>query len=653
MPFCYFIEEDSMNLAKYIIRGLLVAVACLFIGELYIWHISDFETKYSSMTFYLQKGDTQQQMLSDLEEAARKTEVEVFVVDHGVESNVREVVTIYGTAGVQPFLEQDCDLKEGEFDSLFLGKTTVRFLSFDQIPDLTKIEYYQAIGAESDIVRFKQELVDSYAGAFPEEGYDASNDAGIVAGIWGITLALFLLSTLYRIALLKKEGIIRIVSGERLFDFARRKALEDAAGYGAVFATVLPLLCLVTEAGYKLGITILCMAVFLILNTAMYGLLLITNYKRDLAGRTNVRPVLTISYFYKCCSMVVILLILSATAGLVYQGIDCFRQKGFFEEQKSYSYIMLSSMDEEKWQTAEQVWAQLYQRKAAARETISLVELDDFRTGESRYIYADRGALPYLKETIPSLQEKEFQEGYTYILSPKGTSKEELEGAKECLDSYCGMETETKYSSYRGQADVIAVKSEDRIESVRKNNPIILLNCEGEAHLGSVDGYITQSAMYQFRGEEWERLLAESDLEGEIAYKTGVYENYQVQWKFLKRGMTIGLVLTGIALLMESLMISIILRYEYYVNAEELALKKIFGYRMMERIAKLLKMTVSCSGMILVLVSVITSFLEKDAILYILLSGGLLLTVELLLIFWYARYFDRINVQKILKGGLL
>ena len=64
-----------MNLAKYIIRGLLVAVACLFIGELYIWHISDFETKYSSMTFYLQKGDTQQQMLSDLEEAARKTEV--------------------------------------------------------------------------------------------------------------------------------------------------------------------------------------------------------------------------------------------------------------------------------------------------------------------------------------------------------------------------------------------------------------------------------------------------------------------------------------------------------------------------------------------------------------------------------------------------
>ena len=148
-------------------------------------------------------------------------------------------------------------------------------------------------------------------------------------------------------------------------------------------------------------------------------------------------------------------------------------------------------------------------------------------------------------------------------------------------------------------------------------------------------------------------MLAESDLEGEIAYKTGVYENYQVQWKFLKRGMTIGLVLTGIALLLESLMISIILRYEYYVNAEELALKKIFGYRMMERIAKLLKMTVICSGMILVLVSVITSFLEKDAILYILLSGGLLLTVELLLIFWYARYFDRINVQKILKGGLL
>ena len=356
----------------------------------------------------------------------------------------------------------------------FWENDAVRFLSFDQIPDLTKIEYYQAIGAESDIVRFKQELVDSYAGAFPEEGYDASNDAGIVAGIWGITLALFLLSTLYRIALLKKEGIIRIVSGERLFDFARRKALEDAAGYGAVFATVLPLLCLVTEAGYKLGITILCMAVFLILNTAMYGLLLITNYKRDLAGRTNVRPVLTISYLYKCCSMVVILLILSATAGLVYQGIDCFRKR-FFEE-KSYSYIMLSSMDEEKWQTAEQVWAQLYQRSCGG-EAISLVGWMTSEPG-SRGIFAERGAA-YLKNGIRLCRRKSFRKVHLF-LSPKAPQKgtEELE-QNECLDSYCGMETEIKYSSYRGQADVIAVKSEDRIESVRKNNPIILLNCEG------------------------------------------------------------------------------------------------------------------------------------------------------------------------------
>ncbi len=640
-------------MTKYIIRGLLVAIACLFIGELYIWHISDFETGYTRMTFYLQKGDTQQEMISDIEEAARKTNIDVFAVEHKVESNIQETVTIYGTEGVQPFLKQDCNLKEGEFDSLLLGKTTVRFLPLSGIPDIRKVEYYQAIGKDSHILRFKQELVDSYAGAFPEEGYGASDNAGIVAGIWGITLTLFLLSTLYRIALLKKEGIIRIVSGERLFDFARRKALEDAAGYGAVFAIVLPLLCLVTEAAYQLKITILCITVFLALNTAMYGLLLLTNYKRDLAGRTNVKPVLTISYFYKCCSIVVILLIVSATSGLICRGIDCYLQKDFFEEQKSCAYIMLSSMEEEKWETAERVWAKLYQRKSAAQETISLVELDDLSTDESRYIYADRGALPYLKETIPSLQAELFQEGKTYILAPDGTSKEELAGAWECLDAYSGTETEPEYISYREKADVIAIKSEDRIESVRKNNPVILLNCGSEDQLNSVDGYITQSAMYQFGEGEWEQLLTESGLEDEIVYQTGVYENYRIQWKSLKRGMTIGLVLTGIALLLESLLISIILRYEYYVNAEELALKKVLGYPTVERIAKLLKMTFICSSITLIPISVILAFLERGTIWYILLSAGLLLAVELLLIFRYARYFDRINVQKILKGGLL
>ena len=408
-----------------------------------------------------------------------------------------------------------------------------------------------------------------------------------------------------------------------------------------------------TEAAYQLKITILCITVFLVLNTAMYGLLLLTNYKRDLAGRTNVKPVLTISYFYKCCSIVVILLIVSATSGLICRGIDCYLQKDFFEEQKSCAYIMLSSMEEEKWETAERVWAKLYQKKSAAQETISLVELDDLSTGESRYIYADRGALPYLKETIPSLQEESFPEGKTYIFSPEGTSKEELAGAWECLDAYSGTETEPEYISYREKVDVIAIKSEDRIESVRKNNPVILLNCGSEDQLNSVDGYITQSAMYQFGEGEWEQLLTESGLEDEIVYQTGVYENYRMQWKTLKRGMTIGLVLTGIALLLESLLISIILRYEYYVNAEELALKKVLGYPTVERIAKLLKMTFICSSITLIPISVILAFLERGTIWYILLSAGLLLAVELLLIFRYARYFDRINVQKILKGGLL
>ena len=78
--------------------------------------------------------------------------------------------------------------------------------------------------------------------------------------------------------------------------------------------------------------------------------------------------------------------------------------------------------------------------------------------------------------------------------------------------------------------NVIAIKSEDRIESVRKNNPVILLNCGSEDQLNSVDGYITQSAMYQFGEGEWEQLLTESGLEDEIVYQTGVYENYRIQW---------------------------------------------------------------------------------------------------------------------------
>ncbi|MCQ4638420.1 hypothetical protein NE619_16945 [Anaerovorax odorimutans] len=642
--------RSNIKITKYILRALLIVIALTFIGELYIWHISDFETKYSGMTFYLQKGTSQEKMVADFYAASDKTEVEVFTVIRTVNSSFSEKVDIYGTRGVKNYLKKDADIEDGQFESVFLGKTDVKFHPLEEIPDISKIETYKAIGKENNLIAFKQELVDQYAGAFPEPGYASSNEALNVGMIWAVILTLFLLSTLYRTALLKKEVIIRIVSGERLTDFMFSKALTDTAAYILIFIIAIPAMCFFTKADYKLHISIFCIIIFLVINAAAYGLLLFTNYKKDMSGKDSARKILKVSYLYKTLSVAVVLMMLSGTAGLIYQGAMCFQQRDFFKEQSGRSYIMLSSLDDKKFQTAEAAWAGLYRQQCKEGKALTLVELEDFESGDSKFIYADSGAIPYLRQAVPSLKDADFKQGNVYIVSPEGTSEAKLKSAENTLEAYYDKECEAEHVSYSGHARVVGLRNDGEIRSTLKKDPVILLNNDFPG-AGETDVYITQSTMFDLTSREWDRLVKENGLEGEIVYRTDVYDNYLHQWELMKRGLLIGIVLVGILLLLEGLLINTVLYYEYYVHAEELSLKKIMGYGLFERNKKIFKLTGICGGISLIIAAAAAWFTETAPISYMVLAGGTMLFVELLLVIRHIVRLERVGIQKILKGG--
>lgn len=229
-----------MKKIKYIISLILFIIVFGFIGEIYVWYIDSFETSYTNVTMYLQKDTTQEQMIQDIYHAAEKENVEVFTIDQEIENIFSTKRIIYGTDGVEPYLSDISKIEPGNFQSIFLGNVQIEFKSLKEIEDISQTELYQVIGSKDNIIEFKKELVNQYAGRFPQDGSGSNENLFIVIAIWSVSLLFILLMTLYEVALMKKEVMIRIICGESLINVINKNIWLDLAVY-VIMLTIIPL----------------------------------------------------------------------------------------------------------------------------------------------------------------------------------------------------------------------------------------------------------------------------------------------------------------------------------------------------------------------------------------------------------------------------
>ena len=145
-----------MKITKYLISAVLILAALIMVGEIHTWQLSEFETGYTRTTFYPEKGTEPKIMLDDIEAAAEKAGVEVFVVERDVRSLVSESVSVYGTSGIAGFLKDDIDLESKVYSSILLGNIDVIIKDIRQTPDITSMEDYFIIGDSDSAVLFKQ-----------------------------------------------------------------------------------------------------------------------------------------------------------------------------------------------------------------------------------------------------------------------------------------------------------------------------------------------------------------------------------------------------------------------------------------------------------------------------------------------------------------
>lgn len=103
-----------MKAIKYIISFCILFISMLIIGESHNFYLNDFYTKFDNTTMYLQPNTTDEEMVSDILNSAQNNEVEVFAFIRSPRSTFLIEYDIYGTSGVEKFINENLNIFERE-----------------------------------------------------------------------------------------------------------------------------------------------------------------------------------------------------------------------------------------------------------------------------------------------------------------------------------------------------------------------------------------------------------------------------------------------------------------------------------------------------------------------------------------------------------
>ena len=642
-----------MRKIKYLVSALFITVILIFIGEMYVWNIDSFYTKYISTRFELPKDKTQEEMINDLTQTAKKNHCLIFVVENSLQSIHSRETVIYGIDGVESRIKDYSSIKEGNFKSVLMGSSVVKVKPFQEIKNIVDFDEYYLIGTMEDARAFKAELINTYSGNFPKTGYTYLHATRNIIVIWGVGLAFLLLMSLFESTLLKKEMMVRFLYGEDLNRILVRKIIEDLCFFMGVILLVGGFMRVVfhVQTDYCIGASLISVFVFLILNSLIFWRLKWVNYKSALVSGKGNKKILAISYGFKIVTLAFVTFMAAFCMNMIAEGVEFWSQKDFFKERSSYSYISLCDKNEDSVSEI-----QIFKEKTKREQCMIQAYMDTGWDTKNDYVYFNKGSIDYLKTVNTQFRDYAFKEGEIYFIVPENNKNEtvqNLQMLQELYQIYGKKGTKPIVLPYDNSTHVIGIEAKNEYESYLLKNPGIFLDMsEIQDHADSYV-YILQSAMFQVSDAEWNQYMNNPNIDVRRSFHTNVYDNFKFTLKMKQRTMFLGMTTLFLLLLMEFLIIKTTLQFECIFKSTELAIKTVHGYTLFEKYSKMFLAAIVTSTLSAIMCVVISLVSGEMQLWNILLGYGLILILDLIITFVNIKKMERVQIQKILKGGLL
>lgn len=155
-----------MKRIKIILSLILIFIGIILVGEYGITYLDNFAGDLPNTTIIYQPGMDHEKMKEEVEEAARKFDVEFFVVKQDVISTNENNLILYSSSPkVEKYLSEEKGIYEREYTSLFFGKVDLSYDDYKNISssDLEVNNNYYLFGNKDDIKNFKISLINKYA----------------------------------------------------------------------------------------------------------------------------------------------------------------------------------------------------------------------------------------------------------------------------------------------------------------------------------------------------------------------------------------------------------------------------------------------------------------------------------------------------------
>jgi putative ABC transport system permease protein len=655
-----------LKLIKYIVSFCVLFIGMLIIGESHIFRLNNFYTEFDNTTLYLQTDTTDKEMVNDIVDSAARNEVEVFAFIRSPRSKFLTEFDLYGTTGVEEYINENLNIFEEEYRSLFLGDIQFTFNDMKYVPGIEKIHDFYLIGSKEQVHQFKMDLIDKYAGNHPKEGYVSKESRNTIVSIWLLVISIILFLSFYDVVFQKKENLIRVSMGERIGKIIWKNILLDSFVVTLLFTLVLYILSKYTYVYFEFCISLLLFVILLFLNALLYLNLYFYNLKEVFSNVRGSKKLLSLNYSLKLVTAIITIFIISSNVALIFESFSLYKQKSFFEDHADYYYTRLehrlivnndgSFTDRIKESTIAQ--AAFYREFFETFEATLLANASGILNGKG--ILANKNAFDYLLREIKELRGLNLTKDIYFIIPEKMTDDAMIiDQMREAIRFYEGDNFTYNYDVvyYDDIVNIISIDENYINGSEFVKNPVIIYNNMSadvlQSQINDDSHKITflHDIMYKITDDEFNRFIEEHDLTDQIVIKTNVLENYKNHWRNAKRTLYINLIFSMLVLCLEFIIISSLIKLDYEVNAIELSIKKVMGHSMLEKNSKIIIMTVITAIFSILSTVTVAIIIRLDEVFYLAIGGIVILVLEVSVILFYVRKIENAKIQKILKGG--
>lgn len=657
-----------MKKIKITIFGILVLFGFLFMGELSILNLDTFQEQYYEADFYsnnLSEETDSHEMIYDFTHAAEKNNVDFFAVEYSWNKSYLYETGIIGTEGAIEHLKED-GIKEGKNKSIFFENQNVTFSRIEDKNDISDINTWYFTGGEEkydQICAFKSDLIDEYGGGFPKEksaGYGTLLNA---AAVWSIIFCIVLAFSLYEVAYMKKEIMIRVIMGESVLKIFLKNVIQDTISFIAVFVILSYILRFISNTAFKLHWVLFLFILFLVFNAVINTGILKLDYKKTLASGEGDNGLLAVNYVLKAVLTILAILAIALNCTMIGSSLKVYQQKDFFMTHNSYSYYKMSygfdSISENN-DPDERLYRDFYEK--FQKNSLQYADLSDYYNMKYPFVVINKNSFDELCEKYDQISEIKQQvlNNNISLMIPSNikNGSYDYNNAMEVNDGSFFSEAEYgKWHTITYDKGINVTGIHNYGTGYVTNSyadPIILVNntdFSNKPDSTGYDFYYNYDIMYDIPENDWAEFADKNELGDTYVSITNVTDEYEYKLNQSRRNLVLSVVLAGFILFLEFSLIVLILKMEYQFNATELALRKVYGYSLYERNIRLIKGTVA-SGVIGVVVSLIFGRLSGINVepFLLVVAGVSLILIELLCIFIKAGALEKRRLATILKG---